>query len=156
MVERSKNYQETIHVSAPQEACFQAVATQMGKWWTKSVEGGLGGVGDKVTTRFPPNYGFWTFKATSFERPGRIEMTCTDAHHKVECQPEEIDQEWLGIKIIWEFKTVGDKTEIKMTHDGLTPTLECWRICLDGWNHFFKNSLKLFLWGEEPSPHILT
>lgn len=156
LIELLKNYEETIQVSASQEACFQAVATQMDKWWTRSTEGGLNGVGDKVTARFPPDYGFWTFEATSFERPNRIEMICTDAHHKVEGQPKEIDQEWLGTKIIWEFKTVGDKTEIKMRHDGLTPTLNCWGICLDGWNHFFKNSLKSFLCGEAPSPHVST
>lgn len=156
MAKPTRNYEEIIQVSASHDACFRAVATQMDKWWTQSTEGGMDGVGDKVTARFPPDYGFWTFEATAFERPDRIEMVCIDAHHKVEGQPEEIDREWLGTKIIWEINTVGDKTEIKMTHDGLTPTLNCWGICLDGWNHFFKNSLKAFLSGEEPSPHPST
>ncbi len=156
MTELPQNYQEIIHVPASQGACFQAVATQMDKWWTQSIQGGLNGVGDKVTAQFPPDYGFWTFEATLFEGPDRIEMVCIDAHHKVEGQPQEIDQEWLGTKIIWDFRAVGDKTEIKMTHEGLSPTLNCWGICLDGWNHFFKNSLKSFLSGETPSPHTAT
>lgn len=155
MTEPARNYEATIVVSAPRDTCFEAVTTQMDRWWTKTTEGGLAGPGDKVTALFPPDYGFWTFEATVFERPDRIEMICTDAHHKVEGQPEEIDQEWLGTKIIWAFRPVGDNTEITMSHDGLTPTLNCWAICLDGWNHFFKNSLKAFLNGEEPSPHTL-
>ena len=156
MVKPTKNYDESIYVSAPQQACFQALATQMDKWWTLSTEGSLVKVGDKVTARFPPDYGFWTFEATAFERPHRIEMVCIDAHHKVEGQPEEIDQEWLGTRIIWNINPAGDKTEVRMIHDGLTPSLNCWAICLDGWNHFFKGSLKAFLNGKDPTPHSAT
>lgn len=156
MTEPTTNYDEIIQVTATEDACFQAVATQMNEWWTQTTEGSLVKVGDKVTARFPPSFGHWTFEAKVFDRPNRIEMVCIDAHHKVEGQPEEIDQEWLGTKIIWDISAAGDKTEIRMTHDGLTPTLNCWDICLDGWNHFFKSSLKAFLDGEKPNPHTST
>ncbi|WP_421858043.1 SRPBCC family protein [Oricola sp.] len=153
MVESARYYQESIQVSASREASFQAIATGMDRWWTQTTEGGLGKVGDRVTARFPPDYGHWTFEATVFDEVSRIEMVCVDAHHKVDGQPKEIDKEWLGTKIIWHFESIGDKTGITMTHDGLTPTLNCWDICLDGWNHFFRSSLKAYLDGEEPSPH---
>lgn len=155
MSDQIQNYEEIINVPAPQRDCFQAVATQMDKWWTHTTDGGLEKVGDKVTAKFPPDYGFWTFEAIVFERLNRIEMICVDAHHKVDGQPEEIDQEWLGTKIIWNFRSVGDTTEIKMTHEGLTPKLNCWGICLDGWKHFFKRSLKAYLSGKDPYPHTL-
>lgn len=154
MTESAINYQESIRVTASRDASFQAVATQMDKWWTETTDGGLARVGDKVTAHFPPDYGYWTFEALVVEKSSRLEMVCIDAHHKVEGQPKEIDQEWLGTKIIWAFEAIGDKTEITMTHNGLTPTLNCWEICLDGWNHFFKISLKAFLEDAKPSPHI--
>ena len=153
MDHRPRNYHETISVDATRVASFDAVATQMNLWWTTITDGRLDHVGDKVTARFPPNHGHWTFEATALDRGARIEMVCIDAHHKVEGQPKEIDKEWLGTKIIWAFDTVGDKTEITMTHDGLTPELICWGICLDGWNHFFKSSLKAYLDGKPPSPY---
>ncbi len=153
MQEPIKNYRDAIQVRASKDDCFQAIATQMDKWWTQSIEGDLTQVGDRVSAHFPPDYGFWTFEATGFERPHRIEMVCVKAHHKVQGQPEEIDQEWLGTKIIWDIATAGEMQEITMTHEGLTPKLNCWGICLDGWNHFFKSSLKAFLNGKEPSPH---
>ncbi|MCG3268798.1 SRPBCC domain-containing protein [Yoonia sp. I 8.24] len=156
MAESTNNYQEKIQVSASQDACFKAVATQMEKWWTETIEGGLKAVGDKVTARFPPDYGYWTFEASVMKGSSRLEMICVDAHHRVEGQPKEIDQEWLGTKIIWEFEVIAGKTEITMTHDGLTPTLNCWGICLDGWNHFLKTSLKAYLDGDEPRPHSYT
>ena len=153
MANLAENYQAKIRVLASQDVSFQAIATQMDKWWTSTIEGGLERVGDKVTARFPPDYGYWTFKALVLRKSSRLEMICVDAHHRVEGQPEEIDQEWLGTKILWELEVVGDETEITMTHDGLTPKLNCWGICLDGWNHFFKFSLKAYLDGAEPSPH---
>lgn len=156
MAKPTKNYDESIHVSASQEACFQALATQMDKWWTQSTEGSLVKVGDTVTVRFPPDYGFWTFEAIALEGPHRIEVLCIDAHHKVDGQPKEIDQEWLGTRIIWNIKPAGEKTEVRMIHDGLTPSLKCWEICLDGWSHFFKGSLQAFLNGGDPTPHSAT
>tara|TARA_Y100000052_G_scaffold13882_1_gene13526 strand:+ start:183385 stop:183894 length:510 start_codon:yes stop_codon:yes gene_type:complete len=153
MSNSSENYLEKIRVAATPEQSFQAVARQMEKWWTVTTEGAFERVGDRVTVRFLPDYGYWIFEASVMNESNRLEMICVEAHHKVEGQPKEIDQEWLGTNIIWQFETVGDKTEITMTHDGLTPSLNCWGICLDGWNHFFKNSLKAFLDGGEPSPH---
>lgn len=149
----AENYQAKIRVLASQDASFHSIATQMDKWWTSTIEGGLERVGDKVTAHFPPDYGYWTFEASVLRKSSRLEMTCVDAHHKVEGQPEEIDQEWLGTKIIWELEIIGDETEITMTHVGLTPKLNCWGICLDGWDHFFKSSLKAHLDGAEASPH---
>ncbi|MEM8794287.1 MAG: SRPBCC domain-containing protein [Pseudomonadota bacterium] len=153
MARSVENYQEQIHVTASAHDCFQAVATGMDKWWTKTTKGKLEKVGDRVTARFPPGFGFWTFEAVTLEEGCRIEMICVDAHHKVDGQPEAIEQEWLGTKIIWEFMDIGGKTEVLMTHDGLTPELNCWEICTDGWNHFFKHSLKAYLEGEDPNPH---
>ena len=153
MADPETHYQAQIQVAAPPDASFDAVATGMDKWWTTTTTGGLTAVGDRVTARFPPDYGFWTFEAATLEPGRRLEMICVEAHHKVEGQPKEIDQEWLGTRIVWAFDPAGEKTRITMTHEGLTPTLNCWDICLDGWNHFFKSSLKAYLDGGEPSPH---
>ena len=151
-----QDYRATISVTTSKAEAFHAVTSQMAQWWTTPTEGELAKVGDTATVRFLPEYGFWTFEATVVEPEERLEMLCVDAHHKVEGQPEAIDREWLGTRIIWEFKSFGDETEVSMINDGLPPELNCWGICLDGWDHFFKNSLKAFLNGESPSPHSVT
>lgn len=152
----SDNYMASIEVSASTEESFDAVATQMRQWWTETIEGELTKLGDNVKAIFPSDYGYWTFKVTAFDRGARIEMVCIEAHHQVEGQPKEIDQEWLGTRINWEFARLGEKTKITLTHHGLTPQLNCWGMCLDGWNHFFKTSLKDFLNGGIASPHRVT
>ena len=155
MSTRTNNYHASILVSKSKAEAFRAVAEQMDRWWTTTTEGELARVGSKVTVRFLPDFGFWTFEATVVDPEDCLEMLCVDAHHKVEGQPEAIDREWVGTKIIWEFNNIGDQTEVTMIHDGLTPELNCWGICLDGWDHFFKNSLKAFLNGDTPSPHSM-
>ena len=153
MIDSDTNYRETIAVSASAEDSFNAVTREMDLWWTKTTEGALEKTGDTVKVIFPPKFGFWTFQARTMEPGRRIEMECVDAHHKVDGQPAEIDKEWVGTRIIWDFLDKGDKTEVTMTHHGLTPKLHCWDICFDGWNFFFKDSLKKYLNGEAAAPH---
>lgn len=153
MTQTDNNYVASIKVSASIENSFDAVTTQMNLWWTETIEGELTSVGDTVKAVFPPDFGHWTFEATALDRGARIEMVCIDAHHHVEGLFKEIEQEWLGTRVIWEFIRVGKKTKITLTHHGLTPQLNCWGICLDGWNYFFKTSLRDFLNGDVASPH---
>lgn len=152
----ANHYVASIETSASPEACFEAIAKRMSKWWTKTTEGELNKVGDRVKVVFPPDFGHWTFEARRMEPGVGIEMVCIDAHHRVEGQPEAIDQEWLGTTVVWQFTTVGSKTRVTLTHRGLTPQLNCWGICLDGWNYFFKRSLGDFLAGKPASPHGAT
>jgi hypothetical protein len=149
----TQNYAASIDVAASPTRSFEAVATQMNAWWTKTTEGQIETVGDRVKVIFPPHFGFWTFEATMIERPNQIVMRCVDARHSVAGQPETIEQEWMGTLINWHFDETASGTRVLLTHDGLTPLLACWDICQDGWNQFFKGSLKAFLDGDAPSPH---
>lgn len=153
MPKTDNNYIASITVSASTDQCFNAITKQMNQWWTETAEGDLTKVGDTVKAIFPPAFGHWTFKATVLDRGARIEIVCIDAHHYVEGKSKEIEQEWLGTRIVWEFASVGEKTKITLTHHGLTPQLNCWDICLNGWNYFFKVSLMDFLNGKMASPH---
>jgi len=148
-----EDYFASIEVSATPDASFDAVATQMDQWWTETTEGALNKVGDTVTVIFPPDFGYWTFEAKVLERGSVLEMVCIDARHHVEGQPIEIDREWVGTRIEWRFVRSGDKTRVSLTHHGLSPHLNCWDICQDGWNYFFMHSLCRFLNGDGASPH---
>lgn len=149
----ANSYSAEIVTDATPEAAFAAVASEMDKWWTTSVEGRFEKPGDKVKVVFPPDFGHWTFKATRMEAPSRIEMECVDARHRVPGQPRDIDREWEGTVIVWEFRGRGAGSEVRMHHRGLTPQLKCWDICVDGWNFFFRSSLKDYLDGKPASPH---
>ena len=38
-----------------------------------------------------------------------------------------------------------DKTEIRFTHQGLDPTVECFEACTKGWDYYINTSLKTLI-----------
>ena len=50
--------------------------------------------------------------------------------------------EWTGTKIIFEIGQVNDKTRVRFLHQGLTPQIECYQQCSNGWSGYLQR-LKL-------------
>ena len=138
-----QNYAREIFVKATPEQVFDALTTGYGHWWTKPGNV-FSAVGDAVVFRFPPDHGHWTFEATEISA-ARIKLKCIDAHHIGPDFSKELEKEWLGTYLIWEFAPRGNQTRINFTHIGLTPALHCYDICEEGWDHFFVGSLKAYL-----------
>ena len=49
--------------------------------------------------------------------------------------------EWTGTKIIFEISELNNKTQVRFTHIGLVPTVECYRDCSNGWTELIQKSL---------------
>jgi hypothetical protein len=49
--------------------------------------------------------------------------------------------EWTGTKIIFDIASNDNKTEIRMTHQGLVPEYECFDICKGAWTTYMQKSL---------------
>lgn len=45
--------------------------------------------------------------------------------------------------------------ELSFTHKGLTPNLNCYKICDAGWTHFIANSLKQYLETRIGTPNLV-
>ncbi len=62
--------------------------------------------------------------------------------------------EWNGTKIVFEVSKKGDKTEIRFTHQGLAPEIECFDACSNAWGSYINGSLRsLITKGKgQPSP----
>lgn len=53
----------------------------------------------------------------------------------------EKQDEWTGTKIIFEISTEGDQTNVKFTHEGLTPASECFDNCTPAWAQYLQGKL---------------
>jgi hypothetical protein len=52
------------------------------------------------------------------------------------------ESEWKGTDIVFDIARKGAKTELRMTHIGLVPALECFEGCSGGWGFYFGRSLR--------------
>jgi hypothetical protein len=50
--------------------------------------------------------------------------------------------EWNGTDVVFEIATKGNQTELRFTHVGLTPTVECYGKCAGAWGFYINESLK--------------
>ena len=50
--------------------------------------------------------------------------------------------EWNGTDIVFDIKKKGKKTELRFTHVGLAPKIECYDACTDAWGFYIKSSLR--------------
>jgi hypothetical protein len=50
-------------------------------------------------------------------------------------------KEWLNTRLIFDATENDGITELKFTHEGLTPDIACFKDCEKGWTHWIKTSL---------------
>ena len=54
-------------------------------------------------------------------------------------------KEWANTKLIFDLNEHNGTTDLKFTHEGLTPDIECYKDCETGWTHWIKTSLFSYL-----------
>ena len=147
-----QHYTRTISVDATPEEVYFALTTGFENWWT-SCNGGFGRVGDRVRFVFPPNVSYWTFEAKTLKPNETVELECIEAHHKIVDKPLASETEWLGSVAQWQIEARSTHTDVRFTHRGLSPDLDCYEVCEAGWNLFFADSLKAYLDTGVGKPH---
>ncbi len=49
--------------------------------------------------------------------------------------------EWTGTKVSFEIAEINNKTQLRFTHQGLVPDIECYSACSNGWSKLIQESL---------------
>jgi hypothetical protein len=135
------NYDSSIKVRADKKKVFNAIASELDKWWGK-VDNPVANEGDEFTISFGRTK--WRFVITKFSQYNQITWKCIEAEHFVEGL-SNLKEEWLNTELVWTFKENGSEVEVSLMHKGLTPELNCYNICESGWSFFISTSLKNYL-----------
>ncbi|MEM7121384.1 MAG: SRPBCC domain-containing protein [Pseudomonadota bacterium] len=137
---RAKSYEADVTLKARPSAVYAALATEDGikGWWTTDCDVGSA-VGDTATFRFGRTWN--TVRIDRLEPNREVRWHVTGQYHHA---PDHLTEtsEWVGTAIVFTLTEAPDgDTLLRFRHDGLTPELECYDICDEGWTFFLKTSL---------------
>jgi uncharacterized protein YndB with AHSA1/START domain len=120
------DYQRTIRITASPDAIFDALTTVPGLagWWTRVT--GSGEAGGELRFYFDPPEPC-VMHVDQATRPRSVQWTVTNCFLP----------EWVGTQPVFGIIPVdGGASELSFCHQGITPALECFDMCTNGWDHF--------------------
>ena len=135
------DFKKVITIQATDNKVYDALTNCITKWWTEMFEGISNEQGQTFTIRFGDNV-FKTMRVEELIPNKKISWLITDT--LIDIPELKNKREWLDTKIVWEISSQDNQTELQLTHFGLTPQIECYNICENGW-HNFTDSLTEFI-----------
>ncbi len=130
-----KNFHTTITVEASAGEAIKKISN-IPEWWGITFTGSSEKQNDKFTVKMTGN-SFFNFTVAELIPSKKVVWLVTDCY-----MPWYSDKkEWTNTKLIFDLNENNGKTELKFTHEGLTPEVECYKDCEPGWTHWIKTSL---------------
>lgn len=141
---KASSYKTNGKVEEPAQEVFKALTEEISLWWSTVYSGEAKKAGDQFRVEFNKTFMEFTIEEAA---ANKIVWLCTDIYNDI--PQAENKTEWIGTRVIWEIQPVTESSaQITLTHDGLTPELECFEICEGGWNFYFGSLLSLLNKGK--------
>jgi hypothetical protein len=133
---KAQDFQITITVDATIHDAFKSI-NQVTKWWTENLEGSSHKLNDEFTVFFGDVH-VSKQKVVEFIPDRRVVWLVTESRLNF----IEDKQEWNDTQIIFDLEEGGGKTQIRFTHAGLVPAIECFNDCSSAWSEYIQGSLR--------------
>jgi hypothetical protein len=132
---KEQDYHTTITVDASALQAFNSI-NNVSKWWTENLEGSSRKLNDEFTVRFGDVH-ISKQKLIEIIPDKKIVWLVTDS--KLSFVKDQ--HEWTGSKIVFEIFEKDGKTQIRFSHLGLIPKIECFNACSNAWSQYIQESL---------------
>ena len=119
---------------------------RVSEWWAKNFEGRAQRLDDVFTVRWGET--FVTFHITEIVPNTKVVWTVTDSH----IGSLKDTAEWTGTKGVWKISEKDHATTVQFAHVGLLPAVECYEMCVKGWDQYVKSSLLQLLTENKGQP----
>lgn len=137
-----KSLSMTITVDRTPEEAFEAINDVRG-WWTGEIEGQTDVLGARFTYRHGDVHRS-THEITELAPGKKIAWRVVDSHLGFTADKEE----WTGTDVVFEIAKKGSSTEVRFTHVGLVPEIECHDKCSRAWGYFIREKLRAHIEGR--------
>jgi hypothetical protein len=132
---KEQDYTASITVNATAHEAFKSI-NSVSKWWTENVEGRSQKLHDEFIVRFDDIH-VSKQKLVEVIPDKKVVWLVTDSNLNF----VEDKHEWTNTKISFEIAEKDGKTQIRFTHIGLVPGVECYNGCTNAWNQYINGSL---------------
>jgi hypothetical protein len=130
-----QDFTTTIVVDQTPERVFSAISNPQA-WWSGKITGNTDKLNDEFTYRYKDLH-------MSKQRIAEMIPNRKVAWHVTESQINyaEDKREWTGTKMIFEISELDNGTQIRFTHLGLVPEIECFESCSNSWSQLIRQGL---------------
>ncbi|HUR60820.1 MAG TPA: SRPBCC domain-containing protein [Candidatus Thermoplasmatota archaeon] len=137
----------TLDLSKAAPAVFAAV-NDVAAWWNRGVEGTTRGLGAEFAVQFDDLH-FSRQRIVDWVPDRRVTWLVTESRLSWLDDPAE----WNGTRVDFQVTPRGQASELRFTHEGLLPDVECYQGCSAAWQHFVGGSLRDLIEKGRGQPH---
>jgi len=143
----TNDYTTSYAVDQSPEEVFNAINNVRG-WWSGEIDGRTDKLGAEFTYRYQDLHRS-TQKITELVPGKKVVWRVLEAQISF----VKDKAEWNGTDIVFEITRKDDKTEVRFTHVGLRPTIECYGKCAGAWGFYINESLKSLITTGKGDPN---
>ena len=136
---QTTDFTATIKVEQTPQEVFDAINTPQ-NWWSGEFEGNTKNLNDEFTYRYQDMH-YSKQRVIESITGEKVVWLVTESHLSF----LEDKEEWTGTKIIFNISKKDGKTELKFTHEGINPGVECYDACSTAWGQLIQQSLLTYI-----------
>jgi hypothetical protein len=133
---KKQDFTTTIVVDQTPKQVFNAINNPQA-WWSGEIKGSTGNLNDEFTYRY---------KELHLSKQRIVEMIPDQKVVWLVTESSinyaEDKKEWTGTKISFEISEQDNKTQLRFTHLGLDPDIECFDSCSNSWSQLIQQGLR--------------
>jgi len=135
------SYTTTFTVEQSPAEVFAAI-NNVRAWWEGDIDGDTDRLGAEFTYRYAALH-------RSRQRVTELVADKRVVWHVVDAELSFVRDraEWTGTDIAFDITRIGDRTEVRFTHRGLMPAVECFDDCSSAWGFYINGSLRNLIAG---------